>query len=196
MKVLDNYYINVIKELTTFINGIEKNFLIEATELILSQEIKGKRLHITGIGKPSYVAAYSASLLSSTGTSAYFLDATEAIHGSSGQVKEGDVVIAISNSGETEELKKTIETLINNKARIVSVTSSHSSWLSNHSEITLIAKVNHEGDTLNKPPRLSILSEMIVLQGLSILLQEKKQLDNKQYIKWHPGGSLGKSTEQ
>ena len=87
-----------------------------AGNLIQEAEQKGCRIHVTGIGKPAHLAGYAASLLSSTGTPAYFLDGTEAVHGSAGQVAEQDVVIVISNSGNTAELKQTVTTLKQNRA--------------------------------------------------------------------------------
>ncbi|AMC94668.1 carbohydrate isomerase [Erysipelothrix larvae] len=173
--------------------GIDPNELVKAKQLILEAEKHGKRVHVTGIGKPGHVAGYIASLLSSTGTPAYFLDGTEAVHGSSGQVCQGDVVIAISNSGETQELQATVETLRRNHAKIISVTGGKVSWLAKNGDVFLYAGVHEEGDSLNKPPRASILAEVLVLQALSILLQEEKSLTPDQYVKWHPGGSLGKS---
>ncbi len=171
---------------------IDYEAIEKAADLIMESEAKDRRVHVTGIGKPGHVAGYIASLLSSTGTSAYELHGTEAVHGSSGQVKAGDVVIAISNSGETMELKATVETLIANGASIISCTRDKESWLARHSNVCLVAHVDEEGDVLNKPPRASILSEIFILQSLSVLLQERKKLDLDQYVKWHPGGSLGK----
>ena len=142
-------------ELKNFIDSIDAEALIAARELILQAEQNHNRVHVTGIGKPGHVAGYAASLLSSTGTPTYELHGTEAVHGSAGQVLSGDVVIAISNSGETTELKATVET-----------------------------------------PRASILAEMVMLQSLSILLQNAKNLTPQQYVKWHPGGSLGASIKE
>ena len=167
-----------------------------AAHIIMESEKQGGRIHVTGIGKPGHVAGYIASLLSSTGTSAYELHGTEAVHGSSGQVKKGDVVIAISNSGETMELEATVQTLIANGAHIISCTGNPQSTLAKQSEVCLVAHVDEEGDELNKPPRASILSEILILQCLSVVLQEAKQLDLNQYVKWHPGGSLGKSIKE
>ena len=79
-----------------------------AAQLIRESQAKGGRIHVTGIGKCSHVSTYAASLLSSTGNPAYYLHGTEAVHGSCGQLAAGDVVIAISNSGETGELKATV----------------------------------------------------------------------------------------
>lgn len=183
----------VFSELENFSQEIDTEQLKNAKELILSCEKEGGRVHITGIGKPGHVAGYIASLLSSTGTSCYELHGTEAVHGSSGQVVPGDVVIAISNSGETTELKATVETLLKNGARIISVTGNKESWLAKKGDIALIAGVQKEGDSMNKPPRASILAEVLVLQTLSVLLQNEKGLTPQQYVKWHPGGALGAS---
>ncbi|MEG0403965.1 MAG: SIS domain-containing protein [Anaerorhabdus sp.] len=193
MAELELFLSTIKKEVEENIESINKENLNKAASIILESEKQGGRLHVTGIGKPGHVAGYVASLLSSTGTSAYELHGTEAVHGSSGQVKPGDVVIAISNSGETSELKATVETLIKNGAHVISCTGNENSWLSKHSEVCLVAHVNQEGGPLNKAPRASILSEILVLQALSIILQENKKLDLNDYVKWHPGGSLGQS---
>src|SRR5699024_7998634 len=101
------------------------------------------------------------------------------------------LVIAISNSGETAELKACITTLKKNQATIIAVTGKANSWLTQHSDHTLLAPVTQEGDVLNMPPRASIALEMLVLQGLSILLQEQNNVTQTMYQKWHPGGTLG-----
>jgi D-arabinose 5-phosphate isomerase GutQ len=183
----------VLDELTIAMNNIDETSLEAAKELILKLEADGGRVHVTGIGKPSYVAGYIASLFSSTGTPSYFLDGTEAIHGSSGQVKMGDIVIAISNSGETKELIYTIDTLKCNGAKIIGVSKRSNCTLSRLSDVSLCASVHKEGDVLNKPPRLSILIQIIVLQKLSLLLQESKKLTPEMYLRWHPGGTIGAS---
>ena len=180
-------------ELKNFIDGIDTEALVAARELILNAEKNRNRVHVTGIGKPGHVAGYAASLLSSTGTPTYELHGTEAVHGSAGQVLPGDVVIAISNSGETTELKATVETLKSNGARLIALTGKADSWLAKQGDVTLIAGVKQEGDPMNKPPRASILAEMVMLQSLSILLQNAKNLTPQQYVKWHPGRSLGAS---
>lgn len=184
---------NLSNEVSTFIASIDEASINKARDLIFEAERNHGRVHVTGIGKPGHVSGYISSLLSSTGTPAYVLHGTEAVHGSSGQVLDGDVVIAISNSGETQELKATVETLKANGAKIIGVSGNINSCLKNSSDIFLFAGVKQEGDCLNKAPRASILAETIVLQSLSVALQYAKGIDAKQYLKWHPGGSLGKS---
>lgn len=193
---LGTFLESLSNEVTNFIKVIDEEAINKTCELILESEKNNGRIHVTGIGKPGHVSGYISSLLSSTGTPAYTLHGTEAIHGSSGQVVEGDVVIAISNSGETQELKSTIETLKANGAKIIGVSGNKNSWLSKASDVFLFAGVENEGDTLNKAPRASIIAEIIVLQALSITLQYSKNLDLNQYLKWHPGGSLGKSIRE
>lgn len=190
-------YASVLQsELKALFDGMDYGALIKAEELILSAEKSSNRVHVTGIGKPGHVSGYIASLLSSTGTPAYVLHGTEAVHGSAGQVVPGDVVIAISNSGETQELKATVTTLKNNGAKIISVTGKGDSWLAKEGDVCLLAGVEKEGGNLNKAPRSSIIAEIVVLQNLSILLQNAKGLTLQQYVKWHPGGSLGKSSRE
>lgn len=187
-------YLGILKEeVGAYIDGIDYDALSAAKQIILDAEAAGGRVHVTGIGKPGHVSGYAASLFSSTGTSTYELHGTEAVHGSSGQVKPGDVVIAISNSGTTVELKATVEALKANDAKIIALTGDPESWLAQQGDVALIAGVEREGDSMNKPPRLSILVEIIELQCLSILLQNDFGLTPQQYVRWHPGGALGAS---
>lgn len=166
-----------------------------AAKLILDAKEKGNRLHISGIGKPGHIAGYLASLMSSTGTPAYFLHGTEAVHGSCGQLVPGDVVIFISNSGETAEMRSTVLAVKNNGCKIIGVSGNANSWLAQESEVHLLAAIEEEGGPMNRAPRDSILAETLVLQALSVLLQSETAVSPQQYVKWHPGGSLGKLRE-
>ncbi len=163
-------------------------------DLITKVESRGGRVHVTGIGKPEYVSGYIAALLSSTGTPAYFLHGTECVHGSAGQVAPGDIVIVISNSGETAEMKATVNALKKNGALIIGVSSKEGSWLARESDEFLRAGVEREGSPLNFEPRASILAEIYVLAALSIELQARKNVTRANYNAWHPGGIIGKAT--
>lgn len=190
-------FLSIAKEsVDKYVAGIDFAALSAAKQLILDAEAKGNRLHVTGIGKPGHVSGYAASLFSSTGTPTYELHGTECVHGSAGQTRPGDVVIAISNSGETGELKSTVTCLKGVGVHIIALTGNPDSWLAKEAEVALIAGVDQEGDSMNKPPRASILAEIIELQCLSILLQNEFGLDPKQYVKWHPGGVLGASIRE
>lgn len=183
------------EELNHFIENVNDKEYTDAAEVILQAQENGNRVHITGIGKPGHVAAYGASLLSSTGTPTYFLHGTEAVHGSCGQLLPGDVVICISNSGETSELKATVTAIKNNGCKIIGISGNPDSWLAKESAAHLFAGVKREGDPLNRAPRASVLAENYVIQRLSLLLQVYRNLDPVQYVKWHPGGTLGSLRE-
>lgn len=183
------------EEFNEFLTTIKPEAYEKACEVILQAEKNGGRVHITGIGKPSHVANYMASLLSSTGTPTYFLHGTEAVHGSCGQLVPGDVVICISNSGETAELKATVTAIKNNGCRVIAVTGNPESWLGKEGDACLFAGVKQEGGPLNRAPRASILAEIAVLQGLSVVLQATRGLTPAEYVRWHPGGTLGKLRE-
>lgn len=191
-EVLGNFVGTAREEVSAIGEKLDTAFYEKAVDLILTAERAGNRVHITGIGKPSHVGSYIASLFSSTGTPTYELDGTEAVHGSSGQVVPGDVVIAISNSGETAELKATVTALKRNGARILAVSGNPESWLAKAGDVFLFAGVSQEGGPLNRAPRASILAEILVLQGLGVILQETRGITPQQYVKWHPGGTLGK----
>ena len=192
MDALDRYIQISTTEFNRYASSLDRKCIRQAAEMILRATDSGNRLHITGIGKPAYVAGYAASLISSTGTPAYYLHGTEAVHGSCGQLCEGDVVICISNSGETAELKATAMAIRNNGCSIISVTGNPDSWLGKYAEVCLCAAVDQEGGPLNRAPRASILAEIYVIQCLSVVLQEAVGITPAEYVKRHPGGSLGK----
>ena len=194
-KALDAFLKSAKDSFAAFIDSVDAKAIANASSLILESQAAGGRIHVTGIGKPGHVAAYIASLLSSTGNPATFLHGTEAVHGSCGQLVAGDVVIAISNSGETTELKATVNAVHANGCKVIAVTGKPESWLAKHSECTLLAGVAEEGGPLNRAPRNSVNAEMLVLQALSVMLQVEKDWNPEKYVRCHPGGKLGELRE-
>lgn len=189
-------FINAARtELTGFPDNMDAASIERAALLIHEAKRVGNRVHVSGVGKPGHIAGYIASLLSSTGTPAYFLHATEAVHGSCGQLVPGDIVIFISNSGETDEMRVTVNAIKNNGCKVIGVTGNAQSWLARQSDIHLLASVQAEGGPLNRAPRISILAETIVLQAVSVMLQSLEGVTPAQYVKWHPGGALGRLRE-
>lgn len=195
MKALETFVSTMRTEVESTLSTLSDEMFAGAVELIEAAEKTHNRVHITGIGKPSHVSNYLASLLSSTGTPTYYLHGTEAVHGSCGQLVEGDVVICISNSGETAELKATAMAIRNNGCSIIGVTGNADSWLAKYADVHLLAHADNEGGPLNRAPRASIMAETIVLQALSVLLQARKALTPQAYVRRHPGGALGKLRE-
>lgn len=185
----------VRNDLTDYIDQIDQEALSQAADLISRAQAAGNRVHISGIGKPAHIAGYVASLMSSTGTPTYFLHGTEAVHGSCGQLTAGDVVIFISNSGETAEMRATVLAVKNNGCHLIGVTGNNESWLAKQSEVHLFAGVREEGGPLNRAPRMSIMEELLILQTLSVILQARVDVTPQMYVKWHPGGKLGELRE-
>lgn len=161
--------------------------------LALLREVRegGGRVHVTGIGKPEHLARYAASLLASTGTPATFLHGTEASHGSAGQLLAGDALIAISNSGETPELRGSVQAALSMGARILGVTGRPDSWLGAACEVCLDAGVAREGGPLGLAPRASAAAELLVLAALAAALEREVGLSRSDYHRRHPGGTLG-----
>ena len=187
-----NVFLDTVKkEVDTFIDGLAPDEYEQAAALIQASQANGGRIHVTGIGKCSHVATYAASLISSTGNPAYYLHGTEAVHGSCGQLVAGDVVIAISNSGETGELKSTVIAVKNNGCKVIGVSGKADSWLAKNTDAFLFAGVKNEGGPLNRAPRASVLAELLTLQALSVALQVEQDWDPIRYVRCHPGGALG-----
>lgn len=190
-RATENFLRSAKEQLNAFSDKIDCSMYEQAAEIVLESQKNGGRLHITGIGKPSHVAEYMASLFSSTGNPCYYLHGTEAVHGSCGQLSAGDVVIAISNSGETTEMKATVLAVKNNGCKVIGVSGNSESWLAKQSDAFLYAGVEEEGGPLNRAPRDSILAEVLTLQAFSVMLQVEKDWDPVKYVRCHPGGKLG-----
>ena len=163
-----------------------------AVETIRAAGAAGGRVHVTGIGKPEHVAHYAASLLASTGTPATFLHATEVVHGGAGQIVAGDVVIAISNSGETAELRPAVGAIRRMGAQLLVVTGRPDSWLARAADVVLDAGVAREGGELGLAPRASVAAEVLVLAALSCALEQAQGFTRADYHARHPAGELGK----
>ena len=152
---------------------------------------RGARVHVTGVGKPEHLARYAAALFSSTGTPAVFLHATEAVHGSAGQIMAGDVVIAISNSGNTAELLAAVAAARAMGAAIVAVTGDLDSPLARGADAALDAGVAREGGPLGLAPRASVAAELLVLAALAAGAERAVGLGRDEYHRRHPAGALG-----
>ena len=190
-RALDDFLRAAGEEFASVRDALDRGAVRSAAELIARAESAGGRVHVTGVGKPEHLAHYAASLLSSTGTPAVFLHGTEATHGSVGQLRPGDVVIAISNSGETAELLATVSAARALGAQVIGVTGKTDSTLARASDGVLLAGVRREGGPLDLAPRASILVAALVLQALSVELQARAGFGRKDYAARHPAGALG-----
>src|SRR5262245_3231634 len=162
-----------------------------ALALLAEARERGGRVHVTGIGKPEHLARYAASLFASTGTPAYFLHATEVVHGSAGQIHGGDVVVAISNSGGTSELLAAVAAAREMGAHVVAVTGVLDSALARAADAALDAGVAREGGPLGLAPRASAAAELLVLAALAAGAEHAVGLTREEYHRRHPAGALG-----
>jgi D-arabinose 5-phosphate isomerase GutQ len=189
---VESFFDLVVEEIAALRTRAEVDAIEAAANLILEQEKLGGRVHVTGIGKSEHIARYGSSLLSSTGTPAYFLHATECVHGSAGQVREQDTIIAISNSGATPELLHAVQVLKEFGVKVICLSGQPESELAQVSDVILYAGVENEGGVLNLVPRASILAKIYVLSALTVSLEVHKGLTREQYAQWHPSGALGR----
>ncbi len=161
----------------------------KAVNLIL--KTKGKVV-ITGIGKSGLIGKKISSTLSSTGTPSFFLHPAEAIHGDLGMIEKDDLIVAISNSGETPELLAIIPILKRWGNRIVSITNKKDSTLAKYSDVVLFLNIDKEACPLNLAPTSTSTATLVLGDALAITLLTLKNFRPEDFARFHPGGSLGK----
>jgi arabinose-5-phosphate isomerase len=147
---------------------------------------------VTGVGKSGIIANKIAATLRSTGTSAIFLHAGEALHGDIGIVGPNDVVLALGKSGETSELNSLLRFLKKSGARIISLTSNESSSMANLSDIVLSLHVPREACPLNLAPTASTTAALAVGDAIAVVLMKLKNISESDFARSHPGGQLGR----
>ena len=161
----------------------------QATELVAS--IKGK-LVVTGVGKSGLIGAKIAATLASTGTSSFFLHPTEAMHGDLGMIGKEDAVLAISYSGESEELIKILPHIKRFDIPLIGMAKSKESSLGHYSDIFLPLHVEKEACPLDAAPTCSTTLTLALGDALAVCLMKKKEFKKEDFASFHPGGSLGK----
>ncbi len=190
VREIERFFTQSLDELKILRGGLDLGALARAVEMIRQAQARGGRVHVTGVGKPEHVARYAASLFCSVGTPATFLHATETLHGSLGQVHPHDVVIAISNSGNTEICSAAIA-IKEQGAELIAVTGNRNSDLARIADLVICAPVRREGGGLGLAPRISVLAETFVLAGLSVALEVARGLTAEEYSRFHRAGVLG-----
>ena len=161
----------------------------QAVEMIFS--CKG-RVVLTGLGKSGLVARKISSTLASTGTPSFFLHAAEALHGDLGMLASGDVLLALSASGETEELIELLEPVKRLGVRVIGMTSNPRSALATASDVVLDIAVKEEACSLNLAPTASTAAAMAMGDALAVALLERRDFKEDDFAALHPGGKLGK----
>ena len=169
-------------------DGINENF-DKAIDVLYA--CKG-RVIVTGMGKSGLIGKKIAATLSSTGTPSYFLHPAESTHGDSGIITRDDVIIAISNSGETKELLNLLPLIKRFGVPMISLTGGLNSTLSRTSEVFLDISVEKEACPLNKAPTASTTATLAMGDALAVCLLEKRGFSEEDFLVFHPSGALGK----
>ena len=160
-----------------------------AVELILS--CQGK-LIVTGVGKSGHIGAKIAATLASTGTPSFFINPLDVYHGDLGVMAKGDVVLAISNSGQTDELLRFIPMVLHMQIPIIGMSGNPQSLLAKYSTCHLNVSVEKEACPLNLAPTSSTMAQLAMGDALAVALIEKRNFQPQDFAQFHPGGELGK----
>ena len=174
------------------INKLSKNLDNEFYKAVVSiVNLKGK-LIISGVGKSGNIAAKLAASFTSTGVPAIFLNPVDASHGDMGIVSKEDILIALSNSGESHELSDLLDFSKKKQIKIISITSNKNSLLSKNSDITLLLPTHKEADKLNTIPTTSTTLCLSLGDALCCSVLDIRNFDKKSFKELHPGGKIGK----
>ena len=150
------------------------------------------RVVVTGVGKSGHIARKIASTMASTGTPAFFLHAAEASHGDLGMITHDDVVLALSNSGQTDELLTIIPLIKRQGAKLIAVTGNADSELAREADVHLDARVAQEACSLNLAPTASTTAALALGDALAVVLLDARGFDEQDFARAHPGGALGR----
>ncbi len=183
------------KVLETERNGIDS--LIKALdgsfiELVSIMAACKGRVVVTGMGKAGIIGQKFSATLSSTGTSSFWLHAVEAVHGDLGSVRESDVVVVLSYSGETDEIKNLIPFIKKIGAKIIAITGNEKSSLARYADSSVLVKIDKEACALGLAPTTSTTAMLAFCDAISVVLQKIKGFKEKDFAFFHPRGSLGR----
>ncbi|WP_394366997.1 KpsF/GutQ family sugar-phosphate isomerase [Costertonia aggregata] len=174
-----------IQNLERFIN----EEFSEAVDCIMNSQ---GRVIISGIGKSALIASKIVATLNSTGTPAIFMHAADAIHGDLGTVQKNDVVVCISKSGNTPEIKMLVPLIKRGKNKLIAIVGNMDSHLANHADFVLNTFVEKEACPNNLAPTTSTTAQLVMGDALAITLLHLRGFSSKDFAHYHPGGSLGK----
>jgi arabinose-5-phosphate isomerase len=187
-KIAENVINIEYKSIQNLVNSIDDDF-VQAVKLI--SESKG-RLIVAGVGKSANISSKLVATFNSTGQPSVFLHAADAIHGDLGNVQKNDIVICLSKSGNTEEIKLLTSNLKILGNKIISICGNPSSFLVKHSDININASVIEEACPHDLAPTSSTTAQLVLGDALAICLLEYRGFSKEDFARFHPGGILGK----
>jgi len=166
---------------------------VAAVDLIKEAVERRNKVVVLGVGKSGHIGEKIAATLTSTGSTAVVLNSLNALHGDLGIVAEGDVVLALSYSGETQELLAVLPAIVRFGLPIIAITGDKNSSLAKAAQIVLDVSVTQEACPLNLAPTSSTTAMLVLGDALAMVLLESRGFQKEDFAKFHPGGSLGRS---
>ena len=181
-----------IESLQAVSKGLDASF-DKAISLIQTAMRKGGKVVITGIGKNLPIAEKISSTLASTGTPSVVLNPVQAMHGDLGILREHDILIALSYSGESDEMNALLPSLKQMKVKTIAVTGVKDSCLAKHSSVVILAPVKKEACPFNMAPTTSTTAALVIGDAIAIALMKARGFDKNDYARLHPGGAIGRT---
>ena len=178
------------RELARLAGRLDGRFA-EAVELLLGAIERGRKIVVVGVGKSGHIGEKLAATLTSTGSFAVFLNSLNALHGDLGMVSDGDAILALSYSGETEELANILPALARFDVRILALTGNPESLLARRADVHLDVGVEREACPLELAPTSSTTVMLALGDALAMVLLEERGFRKEDFAKYHPGGRLG-----
>ncbi len=195
MNTLDtiiSYARQTVNEEAKAIAHLEQLIDQEFAEAVHTIHNSNGRVIITGIGKSAIIASKIVATMNSTGTPAVFMHAADAIHGDLGNILKDDIVICISKSGNTPEIKVLVPLIKNFNNTLIGITSNKESFLGQEADFVIHAYVEKEACPNNLAPTTSTTAQLVIGDAVAVCLLHLKGFSSKDFAKYHPGGSLGK----
>lgn len=190
-RILETAKSTIIEEadaVRKLVQYLDEDFITTVITILNSQG----RLIITGVGKSAIIANKIVATLNSTGTPSVFMHAADAIHGDLGMIREKDIVLCISKSGNTPEIKVLLPLIKRGGNKVIGMVSDVKSYLAEHSDYVLKATVSQEACPNNLAPTSSTTAQMALGDALAVCLLDLRGFDKNDFAKYHPGGALGK----
>ncbi|MDW8797382.1 KpsF/GutQ family sugar-phosphate isomerase [Staphylococcus xylosus] len=192
IKMLEEVFNSEINTINDVKNSINNSYEQCVTEIL---NCKG-RIIFLGVGKSGHICKKIAATFASTGTPSFFVHSTEAVHGDLGMICEEDIVFAISNSGETEEVLNVLPSINAIGAKIFAITKSKKSTLGRNASIVIEIPIKKEADKYNLAPTNSSTATLVIGDAIALTVSQMKGFSKQSFGKYHPGGALGKELQK
>ncbi len=178
--------------ITGLLDNLGQGF-VDAIQLLLTALEKNSKIVVVGVGKSGNISHKIAATLNSTGSTAVVLNSQNALHGDLGLISDGDVVLALSYSGETAELLDLLPSIKRFDVKVISITRKEDSTLAKYSDVSLMTPVEREACPMNLAPTSSSTAALVMGDALAMVLLDARGFTEEDFARYHPGGSLGRA---